>query len=458
MHTVRIGAGQGFYGDTLSSALDMARLGNVEFICCDALSELTLAILQKDRQADPSAGYTRDLPAWCKQLLPLCRERNIKLITNAGGLNPSGAAAAIAPYASGMRVAIVRGDDVLDRLAASEGEHEAASRWEHQSTGQPLRLISPERRLFACAYLGASPIVQAFEQGADVVITGRVADSALFLAPAVWRLGWSWDDWDRLAAGTVMGHILECSGQASGGNFSGDWQAVPEPWRLGYAIGEISEDGGLIITRPVGTGGIVTSATVSEQLLYEVQNPFDYIAPDVRVDLGEVELIDEGPDRVRVRGVRGRPRPEQLKIVVGYRDGWMGESRLGYCWPQALAKARHAATMLRERFAAAALPLEDTWFEYQGWDSLYCADPLADESALHEVYLRVAVRTAERATAERAVREIPYLGLNGPPGVGGFGGITPPRELLGMWPTLIDRRLVEARVQVEVREAAAWRA
>jgi len=440
MRRYRIGAGQGFYGDSPGAALDMARHGEVSAIAFDALSELTLAILQKDRQRDPSLGYTRDLGAWMKRLLPIALDRRIALITNAGGLNPEGAAEVVRKAADGrpLRVATVHGDNLTERLGT------LAVPLDHAVTGAAFGEVS-DRVVFAAAYLGAGPLVEALSRGADVVVTGRVADSALFLAPLVHALGWAWDDWDRLAAGTVVGHLLECSGQACGGNFSGDWASVPEPWHLGYPLAEVSEDGVVVIGKPPGSGGRVTAETVSEQLLYEVQDPTRYVCPDVCVDFTDVGLRDLGDNRVEVEGTRGAARPELLKVVIGYSDGWMGEGRVGYCWPHALKKARRAEEILRHRLEMVGCKPRDILVEFQGYDSLQ-----PPRSEPDEVYLRVAVRTETRAEAEAMTREMPYLALNGPPGLGGYGGVTPPRELLGIWPTLVPREIVERDVHVEV--------
>lgn len=453
MRSVRIGAGQGFYGDTVTAAVDMAGLGGVHYIAFDALAELTLAILQKDRQRDPGLGFTRDLPVAMRLLLPLCREKGIRLITNAGGLNPISAGAEVAKVARGLglrglRVATVTGDDLLDRIDSLRAGGVDLSNAE---TGAAVESVA-DRLVFACAYLGAGPIVEALRQGADVVVTGRVADSALFLAPAIFELGWKWDDWDRLASGTVMGHLLECSGQATGGNFGGDWRAVPEPWRLGYPLAEVHENGEFVISKPPGTGGLVTFDTVREQLLYEVHDPARYIAPDVIADFTTVRLQDLGGDRVLVQGASGRMRPERLKGVLGYHEGWVGEGRIGYCWPDALAKARLAEEILRHRFHIAGVRYEEIRVEYQGINSLHGPLSPDPEGELNEVYLRVAVRTRTQEDAARATREFPYLGLNGPPGIGGYGGITPPRELLGIWPVSIPRGLVEPSIRVAVEE------
>src|SRR5438445_5211035 len=334
--SIRIGAGQGFYGDTPDGALDVARNGDVSYICFDALAELTMAILQKDRMRNPEGGYTRDLPSFMRLLLPIARERGIRLITNAGGMNPAGAAAAVRGVARDLgmqdvRVGVVSGDDLTPRLddLAADGTSLA-----NLDTGASIDGVR-SRIVFAVAYLGAAPIVEALQRDADVVVTGRVADASLFVAPMVHELGWSFGDWDRLASGVVLGHLMECSGQATGGNFSGDWWNVPDLDRVGYPVCEMRGEGTAQLTKPNGNVGRVSVDTVKEQLLYEVLDPAAYANPDVVADFTSVELHNVGPDEVAIIGVRGRPRPHNLKVIAGYLDGWMGAATIAYSWPDA---------------------------------------------------------------------------------------------------------------------------
>ncbi|HEY4868593.1 MAG TPA: acyclic terpene utilization AtuA family protein, partial [Candidatus Dormibacteraeota bacterium] len=281
MRSVRVGAGQGFYGDTPDGALDVARNGDVSYICFDALAELTMAILQKDRMRNPEGGYTRDLPAYMRLILPIARERGIKLITNAGGMNPEGAAAAVRGVArdlgmDDLRVGVVSGDDITSRLDDLRADGATLA---HLDTGASIDTVR-DRVVFAVAYLGAQPIVDALQRDADVIVTGRVADASLFVAPMVHELGWAWDDWDKLAAGVVLGHLMECSGQATGGNFSGDWWNIPDLDRIGYPICEVYDDASALISKPRGSGGWVSVDTVKQQLLYEVLDPRSYMNPD----------------------------------------------------------------------------------------------------------------------------------------------------------------------------------
>jgi hypothetical protein len=311
-----------------------------------------------------------------------------------------------------------------------------------------------DRVVFGVAYLGARPLVEALERGADIVVTGRVADASLFVAPMVHELGWAWDDWDRVAAGVVLGHLMECSGQATGGNFSGDWWNVPELDRVGYPVCEMFEDGHALLTKPAGTGGRVSFDTVKEQLLYEVLDPRSYANPDVVADFTSVQLRDVEPDVVEVSGVTGRSRTDTLKAILGYLDGHAGTAAIGYSWPDAVAKARHSATLIDRIMERAGLhPLEKV-VEIIGVDSVHGdAAPVPDDA--NEVVLRVCCSFSTEAEAKRFPRLVTPLGLNGPPFIG--GGLAPQgtRALLGTWPTLVARELVEPGVEVDVETAAS---
>jgi len=442
--TIRLGGGQGFYGDGLEPVADVLESG-VDYLVCEALAELTLAILQKDRQRDESLGYTRDLPLYLRAALPFVLDGRTKFITNAGGINPIAAgraavAAAKAAGATGLKVATVVGDDV--RPLDGTG-------------GSGLKL--PDDTLFANAYLGARPIVEALQQGADVVITGRVADASLFLAPLIHEFGWAWDDWDRLAAGVVVGHLLECSGQVTGGNFSGAWWENPDPLRVGFPIAECAADGSAVITKPEQAGGFVTFDTVREQLLYEVHDPANYLNPDVVADFTSLTLTDEGANRVRVSGTRGKPAPAQYKGLVCTPAGWAGEARIAYSWPDAEAKARAALAFVRRKAEARGVAVEEWVEEYFGagayWGPSARPDPAVCEPP--EVIGRLAWRCADPETAGAVARSIGVLGLSGPPTITGTGrgrGDGKPTQLLAVEPFLIDKALVDAQVKIDVEE------
>ena len=434
--TVKLGGGQGFYGDGKSPLADLLA-SDLDYLVCEALAELTLAILQKDRQRDEALGYARDLPAYVSAALPQLVDRRTKLITNAGGINPVAAGRAVVDAlkgagATGLTVATVVGDDVR---------------------GKAAELGLPDGALFANAYLGARPIVDALTQGADIVVTGRVADASLFLAPLAHEHGWAWDDWDRLAAGVVVGHLLECSGQITGGNYSGPWWENPDPMRIAFPIAEVDADGTAVITKPAETGGFVTFDTVREQLLYEVHDPAAYLNPDVTADFTSLTLTDEGSDRVRISGTRGAPPPPTYKGLVCTAAGWSGEARLVYSWPDAEAKARAAVAFIRGRAEQAGVPIEEWCEEYFGAGAFGGPTvPHPDDYEPPEVIGRLAWRAADRDSAAAVSRDVGVLGLSGPPTISGTGRARDggPTQLLAVDAFAVDRDLVDAQVRVSL--------
>jgi hypothetical protein len=432
---IRLGGGQGFYGDGRGQPVADLLESGVDYLICEALAELTLAILQKDRQRDESLGYTRDLPLYLHAALPYVLDGRTRFITNAGGINPVAAGRAVKAAAktagvSGLTVATVVGDDVR---------------------GRADELNLPDDVLFANAYLGARPIVEALDAGAQVVITGRVADASLFLAPLVHEFGWKWDDWNRLAAGVVIGHLLECSGQITGGNYSGRWWENADPTRIGFPIAEVDEDGSAVITKPAKTGGRVTFDTVREQLLYEVHDPARYLNPDVTADFTSLTVADEGNDRVQISGARGAPAPETYKALMCTPAGWAGEARMAYSWPDAEAKARAALGFIRARAEANGVPVEEWVEEYFGVNA-YGGPTVTRDAEPPEVVGRLAWRTPDPESAGAVSREIGVLGLSGPPMLSGMGrgGGGKPTQLLAVDAFPVDRALVDAQVRVEV--------
>jgi Acyclic terpene utilisation family protein AtuA len=454
MKSVRIAGGLGFYGDSWRPIKASIERGNVQYVASDHLAELTLAILQKDRQRDPNLGYTRDFAPMLIDLLPIAIPRGIKFVLNAGGLNPMAARevllGALKKFGMKLKVGVVLGDSVLERLDELQ---EVGVSLAHMDTGADIATVR-DRLLFASAYLGARPLVEALDAGADIVLTGRVADAALFLAPMMHELGWRWDDWDKQAQGIVVGHLLECSGQATGGNFGGDWRSIPNLAHIGYPIAEVWENGDAVISKAPGTGGRVNFETLREQLLYEVHDPRHYITPDVEVDMTTLRLDEIAPDEVRLTGATGRPAPGMLKIVAGYEDGVMGQALLGYAWPDALAKAQLAAEIIQQQMVEVGLQAEEVVVEYMGYNSIH--GPLADSTHardLNEVYLRIAVRCVDKKEAAKLGRLFPPLALSGPPFIGGTGGMIEPRGLLGIWPTLAPRAVIEEYILVSVEES-----
>ena len=418
--------------------------GPIDYLTLDYLAEVTMSILQKQKQKDPALGYARDFPPLMARLAGRLRERNIKVIANAGGVNPLACAREVRRLAPELKVAVVLGDDISDRIdellarATRCGTSTPASRW------PPIR----DRVLSANVYLGAFPLAQALATGADVVISGRCADAALAVAPMIHRFGWGETDWDRLAGGIVAGHIIECGAQATGGNCQADWQSIPDLANIGYPIVEAEPDGSAVITKHPGTGGRVSLATVKEQLVYEIGDPRAYITPDVVADFTSIRLADAGRDRVRVTGARGAPRPATLKVSLNYSAGWKATGTLVYSWPQALEKARAADRIVRQRMAQLGLAFDAIETEYFGVNACHgpAAPPASDPP---EVQLRIGVRGADRAAVERFTRELVPLVLSGPPGGTGYGEGRPQvREVVAYWPALIPREEVEPRVEV----------
>ena len=452
--TVRVASGQGFWGDELEAPVRQVEGGPIDYLMLDYLAEVTMSILRKQKSKDPSAGYARDFVALMERIFPACVERRIRVVSNAGGVNPEGCAQALidagqrAGVAGRASVGLVTGDDLMDRL---DDLLAAGHELRHMESGRPLAEVRASVQS-ANVYLGAAPIVEALRLGADVVLTGRAVDAALTYAPLVHEFGWDFDDYNRLAAGVVAGHLNECGAQSTGGNCMAEWWTIPDLANVGFPIVEASADGSFVVTKHPGSGGIVSRASVSEQLLYEIGDPASYMGPDVIADFTTVELEEVGPDRVRVSGVTGRPRPERLKVSVAYSAGWKSVGTLTYAWPDAAAKARAAAKILRERLDRLGLAFEEVHVELVGWDSTHGAlagEPPAD---LPEVQLRVAVRSGDRASVERFTREIAPLVLTGPPSVTGYATGRPRvDEIVAFWPALIDRSAVEPHVSVELR-------
>ncbi len=456
---VSVAGGQGFYGDTPSAA-DALLADGVDYLCLEALAELTLAILQKDRQRDETRGYTRDLPAYLTRALPFIADGRTKVITNAGGINPAAAARAAIDTAralgvTGITIATVVGDDLLPRLGALHTDGESFA---HLDTGEPFEAL-PAPPVFASAYLGARPIADALAEGADIVITGRVADASLFLAPLAYEHGWAWDDWDRLATGIVVGHLLECSGQSLGGNYSGDWWALPHPWDLPYPIADVTTDGHATIRKPAGSGGRVSTDTLRHQLLYEVHDPARYLAPDVVADFTSARFTDRSGDRVEITDVRGSPATDTYKLLLAHHAGWSGEARVAFSWPDAYEKAKATAAIFVTRVEMAGLDVAEWRFEYWGVDALGGptvprAASGAPASEPPECVLRVAWRCDDQRTAGLVGREIVPLTLSAPPaGLTGAGrGPGSATELLAIWPTLVDKARVDAQVKIVLEE------
>ena len=441
---IRIANGQGFWGDWLEAPVRLVEQGPIDYLALDYLAEITMSILEKQKQEDPRLGYARDFPPLVARIAGKIRERHVKVIANAGGVNPVACAREVLRLAPGLKVAVVLGDDVFPRLDAFLAK---GYEMRDMDTGEPLARIR-KRILSANAYIGAFPLAEALDTGADVVIAGRSTDTALTLAPMVQRFGWNADDFDKLAAGTIAGHIVECGAQSTGGNCQVDWQTIPHMANIGYPIVEAEPDGRFAITKHAGTGGRVNTHVVREQLLYELGDPKNYITPDCVADFTSIRLEEAGPDRVRVSGVRGRPRPPSLKLSISYTAGWKAIGTLVYSWPEALAKARAADGIVRERLRQIGLSFDEICTEYFGVNA--CMGPGAPPNPdPPEVQLRIGVRGPDRKSVDRFTRELVPLVLNGPPGATGYGEGRPAvREVVAYWSALIPREEIETRVEV----------
>jgi hypothetical protein len=449
--TIRIGSGQGFWGDWLEAPLHQVRDGPIDYLMMDYLAEVTMSIMQKQRSRDPSRGYATDFVHLMDQLMPDLVAKGVRVTANAGGVNARACADAVLEaarrqgLAGKVKVAVVSGDDILDRLDDLAARGHALA---NMDTGAPLVTVR-DHVLSANAYLGAAPVVEALARGATIVVTGRVTDTGLTLAPMIHEFGWRADAWDRLAAGTVAGHIIECGAQCSGGNCLVDWDRIPHMENPGYPIIDAAADGTFTVTKHPDTGGRVSVASVSEQLLYEMGDPRSYITPDVVADFTTIRLRQAGTDRVRVTGIRGRPATEFLKVSVAYFYGYKAVGTLVYAWPDALAKARAADRILRARLARLGLEFEEILTEFVGTNATH--GPLAGEPDpdAAEVQLRVGVRARKRAPVERFTREIAPLILNGPPSVTGFAGGRPKvEEIVAYWPALVPKGEIVPKVEI----------
>jgi hypothetical protein len=444
---VRVAGGQGFWGDSLDAPRQQVEGGEIDYLMLDYLAEVTMSILQKQKERDPAMGSARDFIGAMESVLPAVKDRGVKVVANAGGVNPPACAAAVRALVSEkdrdrLRIAVVTGDDLLGRIdELIESGHPLAN----MDTGEPLSSIR-DRVMSANAYIGSVPIVEGLERGANVVITGRSTDTALTMAPFRHEFGWAANDWDKLAAGIIAGHIIECGAQCSGGNCLYDWKSIPDLENVGYPIAEANPDGTFFITKHPGTGGVVSVPSVSEQLVYEMGDPHAYITPDVVADFTSIHLEQAGPDRVRVFGIKGGPATDKLKVSIAYQSGFKAVGTLVYSWPDALEKAQAADRILRERLDRLGLRFDQILTEMVGVSATH--GPLAGESNPPEVQLRVGVRGDNRKDVERFTREIAPLVLNGPPSVTGFAGGRPKvEEIVAYWPALVDKTVVQTRVE-----------
>jgi hypothetical protein len=445
MKAIRIGAGAGYSGDRIEPAVELCEKGDIQYVGFECLGERTVALAQADKLRDPSSGFDPLLSARMEAVLPICAARRIRIITNMGAANPPAAARKTADIArrfglAGLKIAAVTGDDVLEEVR----------RGDYALLERPSTVASLGSSICSAnAYLGIAPIVQALRDGADVVITGRVGDPALFLAPLVHEFGWRMDDWDRLGKGTVIGHLLECAGQITGGYFADPgYKDVPGLARLGFPIAEVSEDASAIITKIEGSGGRVSVQSCKEQLMYELLDPAAYLQPDVIADFSNVRFIEQGRDRVAVSGGGGRQRPDTLKVSVGYLDSYVGEGQISYCGPGAVARARLALEIVAERLKLTGVRSAETRFELIGVDAVHKGGVARANSEPTEIRIRVVGRTDSLEEAIRIGNEVETLYTNGP--AGGGGAWKQARQVVAVVSTLIEQDKVRPAVSYEV--------
>jgi hypothetical protein len=455
--SLNVGNGAGFWGDNVDAPYLLARDGRLDYLTLEYLAELTMAILSHLRSRDKTAGYVTDFPELLERLTPILREKEgLRIVTNAGGLNPPSCSARCGGIleAAGMGaipVGMVTGDDVLGQVP---GWIEQGIDLSHLETGDAISSVA-DRLVAANAYFGARPIAQALEGGARIVLTGRVADASLTLGPAVNHFGWKWDDWPRLAGASAAGHLIECGAQATGGLWH-RWDQLDDPAGIGYPIAEIEADGSCVIAKPEGTGGLVSVNTVTEQLLYEIDDPGCYRTPDVDVDFTSALMSEVGANRVRVSGTGGRAPSNKLKLVAVYRDGWTASGMMAVVGRNAEAKARAAGELVLARVRRAGVSLAASLVECMGAGDV-APGVLRPKAPPFEVVLRVTVRDPERAAVERFCRELAPLVTSGPPGIAGYASGRPsPRPAFGYWPALLPRSMAENQTHVEVRTAADW--
>jgi hypothetical protein len=446
---IRIASGQGYWGDWQEAPLLQVSSGPIDYMVMDYLAEITMSILQKQKSRNPDLGYAKDFIPLIKMLLPDLVEKNITLIANAGGVNPIGCVKVIRDIADTMgfkdiKIAAVYGDDIADDL---ESIIENGNPLQNMDTGEDLSTIL-DRVSSANVYFGAKPVVEALEKNAQIIVCGRVTDTGLTLAPMIHEFGWSFNDWDKLAAGIVGGHINECGAQSTGGNFLAGWEEVPDMDLIGFPIIEAYRDGHFVVTKHESLGGLVDERTIKEQLVYELGDPKEYITPDVTVDFTSIELETVGKDRVAVKNIKGIEATDLFKVSISYNDGYTCTGGLTYVWPDALKKAKKADEILRKRLDRLGLKFDAIHTEYIGYNAGHGAlSP--DLKEPNEVILSIGARGKTRAALERFSREIIPLVLTGPPSVTGFSGGRPRvREIFAYWPALLPKHVVSPKVKI----------
>ena len=452
MKKIAIGGGQGFWGDSPDAAIHMIRNADIQYMGCDYLAELTMSIMARQQKKDPAKGFAPDfLTRILKEAGREAWQKHIRICTNAGGMNVEGCASSIRDWAEaegmkGYRIGYVLGDNLSDQLPKLLRDGWTFPNLDGEGDFREIR----DQIYNVNAYIGHEGVEGCLQQGADVVVTGRVADSALFLAPLKHEFGWAADDWDHLARGIMAGHLLECGGQGSGGNYMYDWRSVPRMEELGFPIAELTEDT-MEITKAPDCGGLVCEQSCKEQFLYEVLDPSNYLTPDVNVDLGEAEIRQVGENRVRVSKIRGKKRPDTLKLCIGYHRGYRTVGMLSFAWPEAYEKAKYCGEIIMKRMKRLGMRAEDVHISYIGLNSLHLDVADMSETALrslNECVLRIAVFSTDPAECAKIIPEISPMQLNGPPGASFFGGRSHVQEVIALWPTVVPRDAVKVESRV----------
>jgi Acyclic terpene utilisation family protein AtuA len=448
---IRIANGSAFWGDSQEAPLQLLRGGPLDYLTLDYLAEITMSILQKQRARDPRAGFATDFLGVIKRGARDIVERGVKVVANAGGINPEGCAQAVASVmqaagqAGRVKIGVVTGDDIMPRL---DELLERGIAFTNLDTGETLQVIRSQVQS-ANVYFGAFPIADALCRGAGIVITGRCNDAALALGPMINEFGWKADDWDRLSAGTIAGHVIECGAQCTGGNCQADWESTPNFADIGYPVIETEPDGAFVVTKHPRTGGRVSVASVTEQLLYEIGDPRSYITPDCIADFTTIQIAQQGPDRVRLAGIKGRAATESYKVSISYAAGYKAVGTLVYSWPDAYRKAKAADRILRERFDRIGLKFDAVHSDLVGVNATHGAMAGEPSPDIAEVVLRIGVRGQDKTAVERFTRELAPIALNGPPSVTGLGAGRPKaEEIIAYWPALVPKSMVTPKAEV----------
>jgi len=452
MRKIRMGAGSAFWGDMLEPAVELVEKGDIDYIGFDHLAELTMALLTTIRAKDSNRGYIPDMIPWMRAILPTCVQKGIRVISNGGGVNPEAGAEEVAKVAkelslSKLRIGVVLGDELS--LEKIQGLRSNGFRFRNLNTGEEDIDRIKDRVITAHTYIGSDSIIDALKQGAQVVITGRVSDNALYVAPLMYEFGWDFKEpyWSLIGAAVTIGHIIECA-ECCTGAMSNVWKDAPEVWRIGFPIAEVSENGDVVITKVPGSGGLVNEWTIKEHLVYEVHDPKNYLMPDGVADFTTLKIEEIGKDQVKVTGMTGKPRPDTLKTIIAYEDGFIGEGMVLFPWPDAYEKAKRAEQIIRERFKIVKLDAEEVHIDYVGINMMHGATAPEPEYEPNEVGLRVVAKTKARGEAEKVRREVTHLWTIAPIGAH-MGPPTAPRPVVSLWPTLIPREEIATKLFIK---------